>query len=297
MATPIVLGAPRPAPFFTPLFVAIDKGFLADEGLDGSMRYLTSLEGLESGEVDFLSGGSAYRHFLNGADIRMVCGLSVRETSHVLMVRPEVESVDRLEHVLLPGAGSGRQAERFIDELRSILAMNGFDLDQSKIDTEHIPGSHKDQWQLLKQGVGDAATLGAPWWFFAAKDGYRNLGNEGDYNPSPSGSGIYVTPDKIGQSPEVVEGFVRAYARAMRFCLENVDGTLETMMKYSREWGVDSPEIARQAYDEVAPYWRLEVDVAELEEATRRAASKEGKPAPSVDSFLDLSFLERALQP
>ena len=295
MATPVVMGAPRPAPFFTPLFVAIDKGFLAEEGLDGSMRYLMSLEGLERGEIDFLSGGSAYRHFLNGADIRMVCGLSVRETSHVLMVRPEVESVDRLEHVLLPGS-SGRQGERFVDELRSILAMNGCDLDQSKIDTQHIAGSHKEQWDLLKQGVGDAATLGAPWWFFAAKEGYRNLGNEGDYNPSPSGSGIYVTPEKIAQSPEVVEGFVRAYARSMRYCLENVEGTMETMMKYSREWGVDNPEIARQAYDEVAPYWRLEVDVAEMEEGARRAAAKMGQPPISVDSFLDLSFLDRALQ-
>lgn len=294
MATHIVVSAQRPAPYFTPLFVAIDKGFLAEQGLEATIQYRGGMEGLLRGEVDFLSSGAGYRAVLNGADVKMVCGHSTRESSHVLMMRPEIESAAQLEHVLLPG-GSDVQGGRFVRELTSILALHGVDLDQSGMAMDGLDGSHPEQWKLLQQGIGDAATLGAPWWFFAAKAGYRNLGCEGDYSPGLSGAGIYVNPQKIANDPEVVKAFVRAYVKSMRYCLDNMEGTLETIMKYSREWGVDSDEIARAAYDEVAPYWKVEVEVATIDRLMRRESEKSGKPPIAAEKFLDLRFLDEAL--
>lgn len=294
MAIPIVLSTPRPAPFFTPLFVAIDKGFLAEQGLEATIRYGFGREGMERGEVDFFAAPSAYQSFLEGLDVRQVCGLSTRETSHVLMIRPGIESAQQLEHVLLPGA-SGRQGDRFVGELRSILALNGVDLQESRIDTQHVPGSHKEQWGMLTEGIGDGATLGAPWWIIAAKEGYRNLGSEADFSPSLSGSGVHVSAERLARDPEVVRGFVEAFVKSMRYCVENLEGTLETIMKYSREWGVDGPEIARAAYDEVAPYWRVEVDTASIGEAMRKACDRMGLPPVPAERFLETRFLNDAL--
>lgn len=296
MATRVVISAPRPAPFFAPIFVAIDKGFLAEQGIDGVIRYQAGLAELVAGEVDFAAGMAAYKQFLNGLPVRQIAGLSARESSHVLMARGTFESAEELEHILLPGGGaSGSQNERFVTELTNILAIHGIQLEASDIRTQAVPGSHKEQWQMLQEGIGDAATLGAPWSTIAAKHGYRNFGHESNYSPSPSGAGIYVSRETIRRDPALVRAFVRAFARSMRYCQENVQGTLETLLRYSAEWGVDSEEVAKQAYDEVAPFWRLEPDPGVLEKAMRTLCDRAGRPAVPVSEFLDLRFLREAL--
>ena len=54
MPSAVMVSTPRPAPSFTPMFVAIDRGFLAEEGLDPFIKYHLGVKGLLSGEVDFL---------------------------------------------------------------------------------------------------------------------------------------------------------------------------------------------------------------------------------------------------
>lgn len=296
MATKVVISAPRPAPFFAPLFVAIDKGFLAEQGIEGTLRYQAGIDEMVKGEVDFASGMAAYKTFLDGAPVRQICGLSSRETSHVLMARPQFEAAEQLEHVLIPGGGGPSLPERFITELTNILAIHGVKFEESEIQTQAVAGSHKEQWQMLNEGIGDAATLGAPWSIIAAKAGYHNLGHASNYAPSPSGAGIYVSPDTIAKDPALVRAFVRAYVRSMQYCMENVQGTIETLMKYSSEWGVDSPEVAKAAYDEVAPFWRLEVDRGVLDKAMRKVCDQQGRPPVPVGDFLQTSFMEEALQ-
>lgn len=296
MATRVVISAPRPAPFFTPLFVAIDKEFLAEEGIEGVMRYQAGVDDLLRGEVDFASGMGAYRSFLDGESIRQVAGLSSRESSHLLMARPEIEDVRQLEHILIPG-GTGSHAPRFITELTNILSIHGVNLQESGIEAQGIEGSHKEQWQMLGEGIGDAATLGAPWSIIATKAGYRCLGHESDYSPSPSGAGIYVSQEMIAKDPELVAGFVRAYVKSMQYCRDNIPGTLETIATYSSDWGVDSLEIARAAYDEVAPFWRMEVDASVLGEAMRKLCEQAGRPPAAVEEFLVSRFLYEALHP
>lgn len=87
----------------------------------------------------------------------------------------------------------------------------------------------------------------------------------------------------------------RAYARAQRYGQENPEGTIETMMKYSREWGVETLEIAKEAYAECSPYWNVRVDAAGIQEAMAELSGKTGKPPVSVEQFLETRFLQEAL--
>ncbi|MPZ12860.1 MAG: hypothetical protein GEU73_00265 [Chloroflexi bacterium] len=295
MATRVVISAPRPAPFFTPIFAAVERGFLAERGLEGVIRYQAGLNEMVQGEVDFATGMAAYRQFLDGMPVRQLASISSRESSHVLMARPRIASAHELEHILIPG-GSGPNAQRFVTELRNILAIHGLDLEREEIQTQGVEGSHKEQWDMLEEGIGDAATLGAPWSQIAARAGYRNLGHESNYSPSPSGAGLYASPDTIRRDPALVRAFVDAYVRGMRYCMENVAGTIDIMLKYCREWGVTTPEIAKGAYDEVAPYWRLEVDPAVLDKAIQKICEQRGLPPVPVTEFLEASFLEEALR-
>ena len=295
MATKVVISAPRPAPFFTPFFVAIEKGFLAEQGIEGTMRYKAGIAELVKGEVDFATGMSAYKTFLSGTPVCQLASISSRESSHVLMARPKFEAPEQLEHILIPG-GTGPHADRFITELTNILMIHQINLEEAEIQTQGVEGSHKEQWQMLQEGIGDAATLGAPWSQIAARAGYRNLGHESNYSPSPSGAGLYTSPDTIARDPALVRAFVHGYVRAMRYCQENVAGTVEVMLKYCQEWGVTSEDIAKGAYDEVAPYWRLEVDQSVLDRAMRTVCDQRGIPPVPVTAFLDTRFLAEALQ-
>lgn len=86
MATHITLSAPRPAPSFTPLFVAMDK-FLPEEDLEADIKYHIGVQGLMSGEIDLLGNDMGHVEFVKGADVRKVCGHSSRGGEHVLVVR------------------------------------------------------------------------------------------------------------------------------------------------------------------------------------------------------------------
>lgn len=292
MARSIVISTPRPAASFTPIFVAADKGFLAEEGLDATFRYTQPLEALMRGEVDFMTGGPL--SFTKGYDVKLVSGHSTSATPHVLMIKPQIESVDRLTHVLIPGT-SADPGENMVEELRSLLAIKGVDLAESDVHVQPVPGSHKEQMPLLKQGFGEAATLGAPWWFFKMKEGWWKVA----LPPTPSGtlarSGMLVRGDMFRNEPEVVRGFVRACTRAYQYAAENREGTLDTMLKYSGVWGVENVEIASDAYGELSPFWNVEVDVAGMAKSLQGAYEKAGQPPRPIDTFVDLRFLQEAL--
>src|SRR5262245_11923390 len=289
MATPVTLSGPRPAPSFTPLFVAIDRGFLAEEGLDPSIKYHVGVQGLLTGEIDFLGNDMGHIEFVKGANIRKICGHSARGGEHVLVVRPGIESLSDLKDVLVAG-------DENIIELKNILAHYGVDLEKSNIKTTFIDGSHPKQFEALQKGMGDGATLGTPWWIYAVKEGYKNMGSGNEFGPGLPTSGITVAAEKIAKHPDQVRGFVRAYVKTMKYCRENLDGTLETMMKYCGEWGVDSREIAKVVYDIKGPYWSVDVDVEGVAKLLELTSKKFGRPPARVEDFLDLRFLKEAVQ-
>jgi hypothetical protein len=67
-------------------------------------------------------------------------------------------------------------------------------------------------------------------------------------------------------------------------------------MRWSREWGVTDEEVAQAAYDDVSPYWKLEVDVDALKGMSQQVSQKYGKQPVDLDRCLDLRFLTEALR-
>ena len=126
MATAITVAAPRPAPFFTPVFIALDKGFWADEGLDVTIVYGSSHDRLASGEVDYVATGFAEMSFLRGEDIRMITGHSTLGGAHTLVVRPGVDGIEKATELTV----AGEEGER---ELRDLLTHYNINLDETDI--------------------------------------------------------------------------------------------------------------------------------------------------------------------
>ena len=132
--------------------------------------------------------------------------------------------------------------------------------DEADISLHGGKGGHPDQVRALQEGIGDGAPVGSPWWLFLSKQGYVNLGCEADYRPGLGCNGVHTTAERIKSDPEEVRAIVRSYIKAVRYCRENVEGTIELMLRYAKDWGVDSPETAREAYKWLAPCWSETID-------------------------------------
>jgi len=295
VGTPIIVGIPRPTPWFTPVFVALDRGFLAEEGLDATIEQGGRFEKLTDGRMDYVASSPGRSGVLESGGVKMVCGRA-EQGSHVLMLRPEVGGVDRIEHLVQQGTGQGEP--RLATELAAVLARYGVQLESSGIElTGAGPEGHKDQYAALKEGIGDGALLGPPYWIYLSKEGYVNLGGAVFDQPGLSASGIYVSPEKINSNPDQVQAFVRAYVRANQFCKDHPAEALETMMKFAAGWGVDNLEIAQEVYDWAVPHWKVEVDSGAIQRLLNRTAERSGKPPLPIEDLLDLRFLEEALKP
>ena len=125
--------------------------------------------------------------------------------------------------------------------------------------------------------------------------GYVNLGCEADYAPGLGCNGLHVTREKMEKDPQEVQAMVRAYIKAVRYCHENVEGTIDVMQRYTSEWGIDGPEIAREAYKWLAPYWNETIDVKVFDRLLNNAADKYDREIEHIDSVLETRFYEEAL--
>ena len=289
MATAIKVAAPRPAPFFTPVFIAVDKGFWADEGLDVTITYGSGSDRLARGEVDYVATAFAEESFLSGADIRMISGHSTLGGAHTLVVRPGIESPDRATELTVAGA----EGEH---ELRDLLMHYNINLDETDIKVTAVPGSHPEQWKLLEQGLGDGGMLGAPWWALATKHDFKSWGSMGDFEKGLPFSSLITTGPKVAKHPNEVRAFVRGYVRAIQYCREEEAGTLEAMMRFSSKWGVETREIAEMVYAANAPYWTADINLEGVAKLMRKAGEKLGKEPAPVKDFVMADFVQEALR-
>lgn len=295
MAKQITITAPRPAPSFTPLFVAIDK-FLPEEGLEAKIEYSVrdSRERAMNGEIDYIATAVGRGRYLEPSGLIFVAQHQARATSHTLMIRPDVGTADRISTVVM--AGDGGEHDGLALELKSILAQHGVKFEEADITLHGVKGGHPDQFQALQEGIGDGAPVGSPWWLFLSKQGYLNLGCEADYAPGQGCNGVHVTRAKMEKDPQEVEAFVRAYVKAVRYCHENIDGTIDVMLRYAKDWGVDGPDIAREAYKWLAPYWSEQIDPQVFQRLLNNAAEKNKHPAGTLPEVLETRFYEEALR-
>jgi ABC-type nitrate/sulfonate/bicarbonate transport system substrate-binding protein len=280
------------------VFVAVDR-FLSEEGLEGEIQYgvQNGRELALKGEVDFIAAGVGRGARLEPSGMKLIAQHETRATTHTLMVRPGIESVSQISSlVMMTGIGQESDDTALDRELKNILRPHGIELDQSDIGLVRVDGGHPSQYQALMEGIGDGSCLGAPYWVFLLKEGYRNLGCEADSAPGYGCGGILASSQKIAQNPDEVQAFVRAYVKAVRFCRDNPEETMQLMLKYSADWGVEDESTAREMYRMLSPYWDERIDPAVIERLLERTSQLTGKPIEPIESVLDTRFLDEALR-
>ena len=232
-----------------PFFVAKERGFFREEGLDVELIVMQAIQTIQAtlgNSTQFASAtGSAVSAAVRGADIKVILAVTDRP-SFDLIVQPNITSVQQLRGKKIGTGGVGSLAEILA---RRILMANNVRPEEVAI---LATGPSHVTYLSLKAKVIDAAPLQMPLTFTAQDDGFRKLVSAGDVYQTVQG-GLATTTAMLTEQPELVTKVVRAMLRATRLFKSDRKYGIEFLKGPWLDIGKDPEKIAARTYDIAAP--------------------------------------------
>jgi NitT/TauT family transport system substrate-binding protein len=275
-----------------PYFVAKERGFFREEGLDVELIVMQAIQTIQAtlgNSTQFASAtGSAVAAAVRGADIRVILAVT-DQPSFDLIVQPNITSVQQLKGKKIGTGGVGSLAE--ILARRILIAHNVRPEDVAILAT----GPSHVAYTALKAKVIDAAPLQMPLTFTAQDEGFRKLVSAADVYRSVQG-GLATTKAMLNEQPELVTKVVRAMLRAMRLIKTDRKYAIEFLKGPWVDIGKDPDKIASRVYEIAGP--ALLDDGTVSEEIQRQMiadASERVKPKQPVlvDQVFDFSIAQK----
>ena len=275
------------------IWVAHDAGLFAKEGLEDQIILIPSGSQLAqvtvAGEVEIgsFNGSSAMAASLTGADIKII-GNTVNKMIFSIYAKPEIKTVEGLKGRKLGVTRFGSSTD-----ISARYALRKHNLQPEKDVAILQMGSISSIMGGLQGGSIDAGVVSPPTLFAVDKLGFRELINITDMDlafPNPS---LIVQGGILRNRPEIVDRFMRAYARGMHRARTDKELTLKSIARYSK---VEDPFFVQKAYDlyigkvlEKAPYINMVGMQNAVDDLAKTVpAAKSAKP----EQFIDLHFLE-----
>jgi len=232
-----------------PFFVAKERGFFREEGLDVELIVMQAIQTIQAtmgNSTQFASAtGSAVSAAVSGADIRVILAVT-DQPSFDLIVQPNITSVQQLRGKKIGTGGVGSLAE--ILARRILLAHN--------VRPEEVvilaTGPSHMTYLSLKAKVIDTAPLQMPLTFTAQDEGFRKLASAADVYRSVQG-GLATTKAMLSEHPELVTKVVRAMMRAIRLIKSDRKYGIEFIKGPWLDVGKEPEKIASRVYDIAAP--------------------------------------------
>ena len=285
--------------FHTPSYVAMDKGFFKEEGLDA--RFVTVpgralvTAGL-SGNLDFnpISSGGA-QAALAGAEIRYVVGQTLK-SQWLIAARADIGKPEDLRGKTV---GYGRPGSADYDEGAAVLR-RVFKMEVGKDYKVIAFQGETDRIAALINGDISAALISVPHAPKALNAGMKILVRTGDYIQRAGGT-MWVRKEFAEQNPETVKKFIRAIAKAVMYYRDNKEGSIAPLRNHL---GIDSDHDAGIVWDQTRNAFGAELPKEQFREMfeSRRLdmiASKqwaEDKPLPDPEGFVLRTLLDLTLK-
>lgn len=291
-STLLRIGIASRSPLDMPYFVAQQRGFFRDEGLETEiilMKAIQTVQSLLGGSIEFgTATGTAVSAAVSGADVRVVLALTDRP-SFDLIAQPSITSVQQLR-----GKNLGVSAVGSLGEIlaRQILMAHQIPPNQVTI----LPlGISQLSYSALKAGVVDAIMASPPINYVAQEEGFRKLAAGSEVYRSMQG-GLTTTRGIIAERPELVTKAVRATLRAVRLIKNDRKYGIEFVKGPFLDIGREHDRIAERVYDAAAEGYLLSGSVDEkLQREMIAAAVQRIKPAEPVipERVFDFSFARK----
>ena len=271
-------------------FVARERGFFKEEGLDVELVQMTGTVAnlaLMTGEVPFTSvPTAAMTANLRGANLRVLFTTFERPLFW-LFSRPQIRDVKDLKSRKV-GVGGLNQASYTL--LRELLSTYG--LEPGKDYTVIQAGDSAPRFMALTSGFVDATLMPLPWNFSAQEAGMRELVALAKSEvTAPTGS-IVVREDLLRNDPKLVEHFTRATLKGLRYSIEHRAGAIAALTRSLKI----KDDLAAKGYDAAAP--ALTADGTMSESSQRKALDAVlkitgVKEMPPLDRFFNFAVAKK----
>ncbi len=284
--------------FHIPSYVAMDRGFYKEEGLDASFVMLTGralVTAALAGQVDLIpipSGGA--QAALSGAEIRYIVGESLK-SQWLIAARPEINKVEDLKGKTV---GYGRAGAADYDEGAAVL-LRVYKMEVGKdYKVISFPGE-TERIAALINGDIQAALISVPHAPKAVNAGMKILVRTGDHIQRAGGT-FWTRKAFADQNPEVLKKFIRAIAKAVMYYRDNRAGSIPILRAHL---GIDNDKDAGIVWDQTHNTFGAELPkdlFREIFESRRKTmiAAKQwppDKPLPDPEQFLLRGLLESTL--
>lgn len=289
-----------------PLYVALEKGYFADEGLDVQLEYFAAAApitvAVASGDVDVGATGitaSLFNAIAGGSKMYLVADRGSEKPGYRLnsLVTSRARYDAGLQSVQdLKGTRIGITSlgSTYHYQIGRILELNGLSLDE----VELVPLRNISiMLEAVREGTVDAALVSPPWGRHAEEEGWgKILFWAGDMMPYQV-TGVFYG-DSMRQRGDVGVRFMRAYIRGVRWYMDaafgdNPEALEELVDMVARHTGAARDAIA-ESLSYIDPDARPDVeDLMQQQDWYMRHGMINRILQP--EEFVDLTFIEQAL--
>jgi len=269
----------------TPLYVASDKGFFREEGLEVELIQVSPRLGsmaVMNGDVSFTTSfTSTFRAILQGMPLKLVM-VALKKGVYYLVTRPEIKDIQELKGKKM-GIATIRGTDSIVAE--ELLRSKGFNPASLQ---QLVIGDTSLRAQALVSGAVQVVSLSPPHDLLLKKMGYNILA--GPPEVGLPASGLFTSNRLLKENPQAVNRTLRTVIKANRFIAAHRPETIAVMVK----WLPQTPEVAGQSYDvELKALTRDgQMTDAELETLIDRLEEKK-RP---LDEVRDFNPIRRAIK-
>lgn len=271
------------------LFVAQDKGYFREEGLEPLFILATpgvGVNGLIAGSFDFsAAGGSASTAIARNLPLKVLLIHTFKPGFWIFARENLSPSQLRGKKIAVSTFGS-------LVHTLARLGLKKLGVDPDKEVVMMASGTDDVRFLALKSGAVDAAVFNAPTSVKARRDGLKEivfLGNE-VYGLS---GGVVTHAKMIETRPETVLKFVTGAVKGLKYFLTNREGVIPILAKYMRM----NTEMVKEVYDTTIQTFTTDGTRGQdfmISEAQIQAAGLGLKELPPPERPFDLSFARRA---
>jgi ABC-type nitrate/sulfonate/bicarbonate transport system substrate-binding protein len=283
-----------------PSYIAMDKGFFKEEGLDARFIELGGTAMIRAGLTNNLNfvpipSGGAQAVLKGGAKIRYVVNQSLT-SQYVIVARPEFSKPEDLKGKVI---GFARPGAADYDEGVTVLA-RFFKMQVGRdYKVLSLPGDPERIGALLNNDI-NAAFVSAPQGMRAVQAGMKIVLRAGDHLQRVGGS-FWVPEEYFEKNQDAVRKFIRAIAKGVTYFRDNKAGSLASIRGHL---GIANDEQAGLIWDELRNTFAAEMPKELFREVfeSRRldlVAAKEwppDRPLPDPEQFLARTLLDGTLK-
>jgi ABC-type nitrate/sulfonate/bicarbonate transport system substrate-binding protein len=239
----IVFSIPSRSIAAVDLYIAKERGFFREEGLDVDIvqiRGNVAIAAALSGQVQATNGIGTVIRALERSDVPLkILTVSLKRNLFWLVARPGITSIAQLKGKILGTTTFGGSQHTAATRL---IRKGGVDPDKEL--TVVVGGDVPAQLQSLISGAIDVAALSPPTVILARDKFHMNILGSAMEDLANLQNGTAVTEKLLRENRGLLKRILRARAKANRYFWENESGTSEVLAKFQNVYAA----VARESY-------------------------------------------------